>query len=290
MTRTHSWIDGRLTNNEAPVIASSVVDPTTCDESTLTDALPEQGCFTTVRVEAGRPTYLQEHLLRLQRDASTLGLMGLDLDVCRRALVELAAAAFTDQPHEQGIIRLTLSHTPAHASASSATSVVATARPLNPLPAQWQAISASCPHPGPRAWGGAKLVSRALYDSGTQEARAANAQEALFFDEADRLIEGSISNLLFVLPDGSPGTPPLERGPVAGIARALCVDRLPDLREVDLSRPALDELQCLFAINAVRGAVPISHLDGVALGTADSATRDEWLEKIRRALCREKTA
>jgi branched-subunit amino acid aminotransferase/4-amino-4-deoxychorismate lyase len=251
------------------------MDPTSCDPS----ALAGLGCFTTVRVEAGRPTYLQAHLLRLQRDARTLGLLAPNPEVCRRALVELAAAAFTDQPHQQGIIRLILSH-----AASSATSVVATARPLNPLPSQWQAIRATAPHPGPRAWGGAKLASRALYDNATQQALAANAQEALLFDEAERLIEGSISNLLFLLPDGSLGTPPLKRGPVAGIARELCLQKLPGLIERDLQRHELNELQCLFAINAVRGAVPISHLDGMALGTAEAAVREAWLEKIGQAL------
>jgi branched-subunit amino acid aminotransferase/4-amino-4-deoxychorismate lyase len=279
MTPPLSWINGRLTNNEAPVFSSLVVDPIYCDES----ALAELGCFTTVRVEAGRPTYLQGHLLRLQRDAHTLGLLDLDLDACRRALLELAAAAFTDQHNQQGIIRLTLAPT----SVGSATSVVAAARPLNPLPPQWQAISATCPHPGPRAWGGAKLASRALYDSATQQALAAKAQEALFFDEADRLIEGSISNLLFLLPDGTLATPPLERGPVAGLARELCVQGLPGLVEYDLTRQELDRVQCLFAINAVRGAVLINHLDGVALGTANSAVRNQWLKQISRPLLEE---
>jgi len=277
-----SWIDGRLSFDEAPVFSSPIDDPTCCDDRCDDNALSQLGCFTTVRVDAGQPTYLQTHLARLQRDALTLGMGPLDLDICRRALTELAAAAFTDLGPQQGIIRLTLSATPA--SSGSAISITAAARPLDPLPSQWQAISASSPHPGPQAWGGAKLASRKLYTSAHRQARTAGAQEALFFDKAERLIEGSISNLLFVLADGSLATPPLERGPVAGVARELCIHGLPDLTERDLHRRELDQLCCLFAINAVRGAVPITHLDNLALGTANSAIRKQWLETLSKPL------
>lgn len=282
-----SWIDGHLTNDEAPVFSSPVADPTSCDPK----ALSELGCFTTVRAKAGQPTYLHAHLQRLQRDACTLGLVGLDLEACRRALLELAAAGFTDEPNQQGIIRLTLSPLSPSSSPSSSppshhssTRIHGTTRPWVPLPSTWRAVRATSPHPGPHAWGGAKLASRALYDSATQQAVTAHAREALFFDEAECLIEGSLSNLLFVLPDGTLATPPLKRGPVAGIARELCLQHLPTVLEYDLKYQDLPQVLGLFAINAVRGAVRISHMDDVALGSANSALSDEAFEKVRRAL------
>jgi branched-subunit amino acid aminotransferase/4-amino-4-deoxychorismate lyase len=82
------------------------------------------------------------------------------------------------------------------------------------------------------------------------------------------------------LADGKLATPPLARGPVAGIARELCSRSIPELVEADLLREELAQVKLLIAINAVRGAAPISHVDGAPLACADATMRDHWLGKL----------
>ena len=66
--------------------------------------------------------------------------------------------------------------------------------------------------------------------------------------------------------DGSLRTPPIERGAVAGIARAVLLDRVPELLERDADEDTLAQARELIALNGARGARPIVTLDGKPMG------------------------
>ncbi len=244
-----TWMNGRLTEGEAPVVLShdGKAEPTLC--------------ITTTRVRSGRPCWTQRHIERIRRDAAIIGLDPPSPELCRQALEELAAAAFSE---EDGILRLE-----AGRETSGEPRLVCRARAFRHEPVIWRAITAKTLHPGPDAFAGAKLFPRAAYAAAADEARRAGVDEALLFDATGHLVEGSRSNLLVVLADGRILAPPLANGAVAGIARDLCFEVLPELIEETVGPALLGGAAQLIATNAVRGAVPILELDGQWVGDGE---------------------
>jgi branched-subunit amino acid aminotransferase/4-amino-4-deoxychorismate lyase len=145
----------------------------------------------------------------------------------------------------------------------------------------WSAQVAPFPHEGPRPWSGCKVTNRLLLALAADAARATGADEALLFDSQGRLVEGARSNLFIAGRDGALTTPPLERGAVAGIAREVVMERLPQIVERDAWLAQVREAEELIAVNAVRGAHSIASLDGRPVG---HGTPSRWLGLIARAL------
>lgn len=237
----------------------------------------ELGVFTSARVTAGRVRYLERHVVRLCRDAAACGLPPLDPIRIRTLLCELAERS----PHPEAIARLA-----AIAGAGGGLRLTASLRSLEPeLPGRgWIAHAAALCHPGARPGSGCKSCDRALCDEALGRARAAGADEALLFDSEDRLVEGAHSNLCFALASGALATPPLARGGVAGIAREIALARVPELAERELGRSQLGALRELIALNAVRGAVAITRIDGTLVG---SGRPGPWASRLEAELADE---
>jgi branched-subunit amino acid aminotransferase/4-amino-4-deoxychorismate lyase len=141
-------------------------------------------------------------------------------------------------------------------------------------------VSAEVPHDGPLVLGGHKLTNRLVHALAADAARTAGVREALLFDRDGYLVEGAGSNVVAVTVDGALVTPPLSRGAVAGIAREVLVERVPDLAERDLRREDLFEARAVLCTNAVRGARPLSELDRKPLPGADHP----WVARLNEAL------
>ena len=234
-----------------------------------------RGCYTTARVARGAVWLEARHVARLVRDAGLLGLGAIDPQQVQRALAELATAAFADG---DGAVRLQASR-----DAEGTVHLVGVPRPLGDDPPRWRAIRAPEPHDGGVLPGGPKLTNRLALALATETARAADAQEALLFDREQRLVEGARTNLIVRTRAGDLGTPPLARGAVAGIARALACDRIPELRDLDIGEADLRDASEIIAVNALRGARPIVQLDGQPVGDAQGPA----LAQIVRALERD---
>jgi branched-subunit amino acid aminotransferase/4-amino-4-deoxychorismate lyase len=223
--------------------------------------LEGRGCYTSVRVQAGRPRWEARHLRRLERGARALGLGRFEPELARRALRELARAAF---PDAGGAIRIQLSR-----GADGSARVVGLARGLDPDPPTWRAIRAPLPHEGPLLAGGHKLTHRLLHALSAEAAARAGAEEALLYDRAGRLVEGARSNVIAVGPDERLRTPPLERGAVGGIAREILLARVPGILVCDLSARDLARARAIVCVNAVRGVRALARLDGSPVPGAD---------------------
>ncbi len=232
-----------------------------------------QGCYTTGRAEQGRLRHLERHVARLRRDAAQIGLGELEAPPLEAALRQLAREAF---PDGRGVVRLQASRDDA-----GALHLVGTTRPLEPDPQRWRARVASFPHEGAAPWRGAKVTSRLRLVLAAEEARSAGVEEAILLDAAGRAVEGARSSLVVVDERGVARTPPLARGGVAGLARAILLERIPELREQDVSASALRRARELVAVNAVRGARPIVALDGRTLGNGREGA---WARRLASAL------
>ncbi len=244
------WIDGRLLpGSQCPRDSNG---PST------------RGCYTTARVQRGELRWAERHVRRLVRDARDLGLGAPDAEACRRALHETAIAAFHNGPDDRrgdGIVRLEAQH-----RAGAPPRLVARARRLGPDPASWQAIVSPRAHPERASHPGAKVLAESVVETAREAARVAGADEALIFDAANHLIEGSRTNLMLVLADGTLLTPSLEKAGVAGLAREIALEEIADVQIRPLPAEDLPVLREIIALNAVRGARPIVALDGRDVG------------------------
>jgi len=241
------WVDGALCSAEDARICA--------DDSAYTEG---RGCYTSARVTRGEVRFEARHTERLVRDARAIGLHGIDPQGVSSALRQLAAAAFSE---DEGIVRLQASR-----DAAGAVHLVGVARALGDDRPEWRAIRAPQVHDGGVVAGGPKLAGRLVLALAWEAARAAGAQEALLFDREGYLVEGSRSNLIVCRADGALVTPPLARGAVAGIARAILLARMRELREADVVAGELPKAREIIAVNAVRGARPIVTLDTQSVG------------------------
>jgi len=231
------------------------------------------GCFTTTRATGGRVWQARRHAERLIRDARLLGLGELDSVACLAALAEWAA---TTSDGSRAIVRIEVRR-----DENGAPALIGSRRAWGDDPPVWRAATAPLAHPGPTPTSHIKSTDRSFYAAALDAARAAGGDDALLFDAAGFLVEGARTNLVVVHADGSLRTPPLARGGVAGIAREVLVAQLPELLEADSSAADVSAARELIAINAVRGARRVTHLDDRPIGCASAGP---WSQQLARLL------
>jgi branched-subunit amino acid aminotransferase/4-amino-4-deoxychorismate lyase len=192
----------------------------------------------------------------------------------RAALGDLARAAFGEG---SGVVRLQASR-----DAEGRLRLVGVPRALGPEPDAWSAIVVRLPGAaGPAPGSGLKVASRLPAALAADAARDAGCDEALLVDAAGRLVEGARTNAIVVDTEGRPWTPPLELGGVAGIAREVLLERVPELGQRVVSLRELRLAREIVAANAVRGARPVVRLDGRSVGEGRPGP---WARRLDAAL------
>jgi len=255
-------VDGHLEDAARPVVRS--------DDSAW---LEGRGGYTSVRIERGRPRFAARHAARLARAARELRLGELSEERVLRALAELSRAAFGEGG--SGVVRLQASRD------ARGLHLVGVPRELGPEPAEWSAISVRWPAAGPGAAGGLKVAGRLALALAADAARDAGADEALILDAAGRLVEGARTNAFLVDATGRRSTPPLALGAVAGVAREVLIERVPELVERVVLERELRSAREIVVANAVRGARPVVRLDGLPVGDGRPGP---WAARLEAAL------
>jgi para-aminobenzoate synthetase / 4-amino-4-deoxychorismate lyase len=97
-----------------------------------------------------------------------------------------------------------------------------------------------------------KTTHRPIYDQALADARAAECDDALFFNEHDELTEGAIHNV-FLVKNGVWLTPAERCGLLPGTYRAEFLAEHPGAREEILRREDLFQADAIFLCNSVRG-------------------------------------
>ncbi|MFP8881852.1 MAG: aminotransferase class IV [Myxococcota bacterium] len=231
-----------------------------------------RGCYSTVRIAAGRPRFVDRHIARLQAGVRELRLGSLDSTRVLAALDDLSGAAFSGG---EGIIRLQASRD------ATGLRLIGIPRDIGIDRAEWTATLVALPHQGASPVDGLKVTNRLTLALAAQTARSAGVDEAILIDSAQQLVEGARTNLFCVLTDGTLATPPIDSGAVAGIARAVCLERISEISERRVSIGDLERGRELIAVNAVRGAKPITALDGKPVG---NGAPGPWSERLADAL------
>ena len=256
------WIDGAIAPVDQAVIRA--------DDSAFSEG---RGCYTSVRIAGGQPRFADRHVARLQRAARALRLGEIDEATIRSALAELAAAAL---PAGEGVVRLQASR-----DGEGPTHLVGVARGLGEDAPEWSASTVTQRHDGASISEGRKVTSRLTLALAAEDAQTAGVNEAVLLDASGHLVEGARSNLFVCPPGGLIWTPPIASGAVAGIARTISIERLPEIEEREISRSALLGAAELIAVNAVRGARAITRLDGCAVGTGEVGP---WCRRLAEVL------
>jgi len=256
------WVDGELLPAKSAVVRA--------DDSAYREG---RGCLTTLRICAGQPRFAARHVERLRSGARALHLGEIGEATIRRAISELAKAAL---PDGEGAIRLQVSR-----DGCGTTHLIGSVRTLGKDASEWSAVIFERPHDGASLGGGLKVSSRLTLSLAAEAARAAGADEAVLLDASGQLVEAANSNLFVVSQYGVAATPPTSSGAVAGIARGLALERIPGIEVRAIPRSELFAAAELIAVNAVRGARPITRLDDRDVGNGRVGP---WSRRIAEAL------
>jgi branched-chain amino acid aminotransferase len=245
---TAVWIDGR------------VVDPATAAVSAFDHGLTVgDGVFETLRVYGGTPFALRRHLDRLERSAAGLALPLPDRVELERACTEVVAAGGLDDAR----LRLTVTGGPGPLGSprgGGPPTVVAAVAPLAPVAPAAAVVVAPWPRNERGPLAGLKTTSYAENVVLLAWARERRAEEAVVADTTGRLCEGTGANV-FVVHGGRVRTPTLASGCLAGVTRALVLERT-EVDEADLPLDALATAEEAFLTSSTREVQAIGEVDG----------------------------
>jgi branched-chain amino acid aminotransferase len=267
MTDAVVWIDGQRFSAESAQV--SVFDR---------GFLYGDSVFETLRTYGKKPFALEEHLARLERSAERVLIrMPLDRDGFRREVTEALSAV----DHDESLVRIML--TRGRGTSLGLDPGLATT-PLRvllvmPLPAPLEQKYADgigvITYRAPRladgtAAAGAKVANYLAAVLAIDAARRASAEEALFVDPEQRVLEGSTSNVFAVI-GGRLVTPPEDLGILPGITRARVLSLAAKRGLITEIRPiSVDELftsEELFISSSIREILGVVSVDGRRVGS-----------------------
>jgi branched-chain amino acid aminotransferase len=222
-----------------------------------TDAglLRGDGVFEVLRLYAGRPYALDEHLERLARSAANLRLP-IELDAVRADVVRLLDAAGGEP--DPGALRIVLTR--------GGRRVLLT----ETLPRHAPAISlATVTYAPVRLLDGVKSLSYGANMLATRLAQEQGADEALLVTPHGRVLEAPTSSLFWVA-GGDVLTPPLSDHILASITRAVTIE-LAAATERSCTPDDLHAADEAFLVSTTRELQPIASVDGRVIGPASAA-------------------
>ena len=217
-----------------------------------------QGAFETMAVYEGHPFLVAEHLQRLQKTATALGLTCPSEHTLTDAIHTLLSANGLETA-AMARVRITLT-APLEGESWF---VEATLPPSHPASARLITIPYVRNERG--ALAGLKTINYGENVIAMQMARDAGADEALFGNSRDLLCEGTWSNI-FLYVEGRYLTPPLSSGCLPGVTRRLVLEILKELSlswvESDFAMSDLGKINGAFLTSSLREIQPVASLDG----------------------------
>src|SRR5437660_8103534 len=183
------------------------------------------GVFEALRAYRGRSCQLTEHLARLERSASELGMA---LPVTRERLADPVRESLTRNQLQEAYLRITVSLGPGEIGLDPALckspTLVVIAKPFEPYPASFYTDGVSViiaqtrrtpPEALPPQVKSLNFLNNVL---AKMEATAAGAHEALLLNHRSEVTEGTTSNV-FIVTGGRLRTPSAACGILEGITR-----------------------------------------------------------------------
>jgi branched-chain amino acid aminotransferase len=220
------------------------------------------GIFETIALRHGTALAVTRHLARMVRGATLLGLPRPDLGQLRHAVDETVAA---NPEVGWGALRVTYTSglgTVGSGRGGGAPTLVVAARAMPHHEPLAEVITVPWPRNERGALTGIKTTSYAENALALADAHRQGATEAILGNTQGNLCEGTGTNV-FVVVNGQLVTPPLSAGCLAGVTRALILERCGI--EVDERNVPLEVLYMsdeAFLTSATRDVQPIRSVDG----------------------------
>lgn len=278
MTDIRVWVDGARVPAEAPAVSAVDHGVTVGD-----------GAFETAKVESGRPFALSRHLARMDRTMAGLGLPPADHEMIRQGI----EAVLAGDPIPFGRLRWTVTAGRGPLGSDRhrcALTHIVTAAAQDRPPSTGAVVTVPWVRNERAATAGLKTTSYADNVIALARAHEQGAMEALLANTRGELCEGTGSNV-FVVVDGTVYTPPLDSGCLAGVSRELvlqwCRADGVEVREEALPLEILEAADEVFLTSSIKDVMPVSAIDGRALGGPGPVTervREIWAERASRTV------
>jgi branched-chain amino acid aminotransferase len=228
------------------------------------------GVFEVIRLYAGRPFALNEHLDRLERSAAAI-----ELPVEREPFEEEIAALLGEFGEHEGQLRLVVTRGGRRLAFTEK------------LPARGETVRLATVTYSPNViLNGVKSLSYAANMEATRIAQGRGAGEAVLVRPDGVVLEAPTSTIFWVSHDGVLLTPALD----VGILQSITRDRI--VRELHVEEGAfqLEELRGTheaFLASTVREVQPVSAIDGTELPACPGDRTREAIEAFGSVLSRE---
>ena len=233
------------------------------------------GLFETMRAERGRVFRLESHLARLRRSISSIL---MDIDPSALPSAEDFAELLTRNNLSTARIRLTVSASSmldGQRANHSPLTICATASSLSAYPDvhfRRGIAVVICPFrlspTDPIA--GHKTTSHLPRLLALRGAQQASCMESLWFTTANRLAEGSISNV-FIVQGNTLKTPPLDTPVLPGIARSVVLElageQSMETQDCPLTIDDLLDADEIFLTNAIMQVMPVTRVEKHDIGS-----------------------
>jgi len=229
------------------------------------------GAFEVIRLYAGSPFALGEHIDRLQRSAAAI-----ELEFDRAALQREIDALLAESGEAEGQLRLVVTRGGRRIAATE------------PIPVHAETVRVAVVTYQPTViLNGVKSLSYAANMQATRLAKAKGADEAVLVRPDGTVLEPPTSTIFWVSPEGPLRTPALDDGVLESITR----DRLVKALHVDQGSFHVNDLRAAseaFLASTVREVQPVAAIDGVELSAAPGPRTREaqaaFAETLRREL------
>jgi branched-chain amino acid aminotransferase len=228
------------------------------------------GAFEVVRLYAGRPFALAEHLDRLERSAAAI-----ELPVDRAALEGEIGALLDEFGAANGQLRIVITRRGRRIAVTEA------------LPERTETIGLATVTYSPTViLNGVKSISYAANMQATRLAQAQGADEAVLVTLDGIVLEAPTATVFWVSPQGGLRTSSLETGVLQSITRARIVDAL-HVEEGAWPVADLRAAHEAFLASTTREVQPVSAIDGAELQQAPGERTREAADAFAAALERE---
>jgi branched-chain amino acid aminotransferase len=246
------------------ILDGAVMDAADARVSILDEGLLRgDGVFEVIRVYAGRPFALDEHVERMRRSAASIRL-AFDEDAVRAdaaALLEAAGDA-------DGALRLVVTRGGRRIGI------------LHPLPVLPETISlATIAYAPTRLLDSVKSLSYGANMLATRLAKEAGAEEALLVSPHGRVLEGPTTSFFYVL-DGALHTPPLSDRILDSISRRVLMT-VTDAQERVTTLDDLAALSEAFLASSLREVQPVHSIDGRDVPAAPGPVSADAAARVR---------
>jgi 4-amino-4-deoxychorismate lyase len=249
-----------------------------------------RAAFETIRVYAGRPFRIDEHLRRMAGSAARLDLGDVDVEEFQ----SLARSAIERGGAPDAVLRLYLT---AGREGGGAPVSLALVSELPPALEEQRSrgmklisvrlgLDPELRAVAPWLLGGVKSTSYAVNMAAQAEAERRGADDAVFLASGDVVLEGPVTNVWW-RNGRTLSTPSLELGILAGVTRATLVEAAGDLgyevREGAFPSTDLAAADEAFTSSTVREIMPAVELDGAPVGDGRPGPAARDLQEALRA-------